>query len=79
MFTTRMILNKQFIRNRKAGASEWTTETTDKTEMDITGLTSGTKYNFKVLASSESNYVPAGEPNRILKGDYSDISTVTLP
>jgi hypothetical protein len=47
--------------------------------MDITGLTSGTKYNFKVLASSESNYVPAGEPNRILKGDYSDISTVTLP
>ena len=64
---------------RKNGASEWTTVTTDKTEIDIKGLQSGAKYNFKVFASSESDYVPEGDPVKILKGDYSDISSVTMP
>ena len=63
---------------QKTGDTKWTTFTTDDTEAEITGLTPGASYSFKVLASCESNYVPDGEPYRILKGNYSAIAKIKM-
>ena len=62
---------------QKTGDTKWTTVDTDKTDIEIEELTKGT-YSFKVLAKCESDYVPDGEPYRILYGNYSQISRVTL-
>ena len=63
---------------QKSGDSKWTTFTTDRNEAEVTDLTEGAVYNFKVLAISESDYVPEGEPNKALMGPYSEICKVLV-
>ena len=70
---------KYEVSYKQADDTTWKTVTTDKAELDVTGLKSGSKYQFRVCAIAESDYVPEGEPNKTLKGDYSDIASVTMP
>ena len=64
---------------KQAADAAWKTVKTDKTTIDISGLTSGRRYQFKVRAVAESDYVPAGEPNTRMIGAYSDVAAITLP
>lgn len=63
---------------QKSGDTKWTTFMTDKNEAVIDNLTTGSTYSFKVLAQSESDYVPKGEPNKMLLGAYSQASKIVV-
>jgi hypothetical protein len=60
------------VEYRMQGEDKWTLVETDKPEFFLTPRKTG-KYEFRVTAFMESDYVPEGEPHKLLRGETSDI------
>jgi hypothetical protein len=66
---------KYKVEYKMENESDWREKETTKTECFLTPRETG-KYEFRVTAYAESDYVPAGDPVKLLGGEPSDVAKI---